>query len=237
MGDDVVDDGTWKTESDISEKERYQRYLASREWGLLKAQVKARSGGICERCKLNPSDAVHHLTYERKYNEDLADLQDTCEACHKYTHGLSDDDPVGIPVTLTGAFVSDSLLFIFFQRDDQSKSCPDNEVYTVAWNWGANELIADLTGDEELEGGTLIFKDFHLGWLLGRKYKVKLGEESSGCPMKVTSFTIDKTRERNLGEWGYPGRSFIISASGEVPLQTEPVPNKPGHYKIVRDPM
>lgn len=79
---------------DMSDKERYQRYLAGREWGLLKQQVKARSGGICERCKFIPSTAVHHITYARKYNERIEDLQDLCDDCHKYVHGLSNSDPI-----------------------------------------------------------------------------------------------------------------------------------------------
>jgi len=89
-----TDCGTWQTEADISDKERYQRYLTSREWGLLRQQVKARSGGICERCKYLPSESVHHLTYQRKYNERPEDLQDLCDGCHRFTHGLSDADPM-----------------------------------------------------------------------------------------------------------------------------------------------
>ena len=77
-----------------NEKEKYQEYLASREWGLLREQVKARSRGICERCKINPSDAVHHLTYIRKYHELLEDLQDTCDTCHEFIHGKTDCDPI-----------------------------------------------------------------------------------------------------------------------------------------------
>lgn len=78
----------------MTEKERYQQYLCSREWGLLKRAVRERCGGICERCNLNAMDSVHHLTYARKYAEKLEDLQATCEPCHKFTHGLADHDPV-----------------------------------------------------------------------------------------------------------------------------------------------
>ncbi len=88
-------DGTWKTAVQIPESERYQRYLASREWAVLKRQVKIRSGGICERCRINASVAVHHLTYARKYHEDMADLQDICQECHDFLHAKSDGDPLG----------------------------------------------------------------------------------------------------------------------------------------------
>lgn len=74
-------------------KEKYGLYLCSREWSELKEQVHARAGGTCERCKKNPIDAVHHLTYRRKYSELLDDLQGICDGCHKYTHGKSNVDP------------------------------------------------------------------------------------------------------------------------------------------------
>lgn len=81
----------WKTCTD--EKEKYQLYLASREWGVLREQVISRAGGQCERCVLSPIDAVHHLSYARKYNELPEDLQGLCSRCHSYTHGKSDEDP------------------------------------------------------------------------------------------------------------------------------------------------
>lgn len=81
----------WKTCTD--DKEKYQLYLASREWGLLRAEVHERADGQCERCVFNPIECVHHLSYARKYHEDIADLQGLCNRCHAFTHGRSDDDP------------------------------------------------------------------------------------------------------------------------------------------------
>ncbi len=77
-----------------SEKERYQRYLCSREWGLLREQVRDRCGGVCERCRKAPMSHVHHLTYVRKYNERLDDLRGLCAPCHEFTHGKSNEDPL-----------------------------------------------------------------------------------------------------------------------------------------------
>jgi hypothetical protein len=51
----------------MDERERYQRYLCGREWGVLKEAVRRRCRGICERCNHYPMDHVHHLTYARKY--------------------------------------------------------------------------------------------------------------------------------------------------------------------------
>jgi hypothetical protein len=73
--------------------EKYQAYLCSREWGLKREAVAARSGGVCERCKRNPAYAVHHLTYARKYREPLSDLIHLCEECHDFNHGRSNHDP------------------------------------------------------------------------------------------------------------------------------------------------
>lgn len=88
---------SWKTIS--SDKEKYQAYLCSREWCERRESVKRRSGGKCERCRVNAMDHVHHLTYARKYAEPLEDLQALCKECHEFTHGKSNYDPrVNAPV-------------------------------------------------------------------------------------------------------------------------------------------
>lgn len=78
----------------------YKRYLASREWALLREAVRLRAGlGIpawaadayCERCRLHRLAATHHLTYERIGHEDLNGV---CRGCHAYLSGKSEDDPV-----------------------------------------------------------------------------------------------------------------------------------------------
>ncbi|MBA3480618.1 MAG: hypothetical protein H0T51_02280 [Pirellulales bacterium] len=74
-----------------NEKEKYAAYLCSREWAVLKEAVRERSGGICERCRLLPMDATHHLT--SKYQETIEDLQAICTSCHNFTHGKSSFDP------------------------------------------------------------------------------------------------------------------------------------------------
>lgn len=76
----------------------YQRYLASREWKIKRQQVRQRSGGICERCHLNPATQCHHDTYERLGHERLEDLRDLCTACHRFVENLSTYDPLNPPV-------------------------------------------------------------------------------------------------------------------------------------------
>jgi hypothetical protein len=81
----------WKTMDEGPEK--YRAYLCSREWNQRKERVKARSGGVCERCRVNGGENVHHLTYARKYNEPLDDLLHLCRGCHEFISGVSDVDP------------------------------------------------------------------------------------------------------------------------------------------------
>ncbi len=75
------------------EREKYHHYLCSREWSLLKNAVHDRANGVCERCGQHPVDAVHHLTYERKYAEKLEDLAGWCKHCHDFIHGHALWDP------------------------------------------------------------------------------------------------------------------------------------------------
>jgi hypothetical protein len=81
----------WKHIAD--DKEKYQAYLCSREWSELREAVRKRCGGTCERCRIFPMDAVHHLTYARKYKEPVDDLQAICKYCHEFTHGKIGFDP------------------------------------------------------------------------------------------------------------------------------------------------
>jgi hypothetical protein len=104
----------WK---DITEdsREKYGLYMCSREWGERKKPVYERSGGLCERCKRNKIDAVHHLTYARLYAEPPEDLQGLCDLCHAFTHAKSDFDPTAVDeVTLEMvAFICDGKLTHF----------------------------------------------------------------------------------------------------------------------------
>jgi hypothetical protein len=77
----------------VDEREKYQAYLCSREWSKKREAVRKRCGDKCERCGINKIDAVHHLTYARKYEERIEDLQGICNGCHEFIHGKSDVDP------------------------------------------------------------------------------------------------------------------------------------------------
>lgn len=73
---------------------KYQRYLASREWSVIRERVRERSGNRCEHCCSAPQQAVHHLTYENVGNERLGDLLAVCEPCHEFLSGKSTENPL-----------------------------------------------------------------------------------------------------------------------------------------------
>lgn len=83
--------------------EKYLTYLRSAEWKKRQKAVMDRCDGICERCQKRPIDDIHHITYDRVYNENLDDLQGLCEGCHSLVHGKTNIDPllesVGVKVT------------------------------------------------------------------------------------------------------------------------------------------
>jgi hypothetical protein len=81
----------WRSITD--EKEKYAAYLCSREWAEKREAVRERAENHCERCLIGPMEACHHLTYLRKYDEQLEDLQAICNGCHEFTHGKANDDP------------------------------------------------------------------------------------------------------------------------------------------------
>jgi hypothetical protein len=81
--------------------ERYIEYLSSREWKAKRKAVKERCSNICERCHRYLVDDVHHLTYERVYNESLEDLQGLCTGCHEFLHSHTGIDPIKKSIRVT----------------------------------------------------------------------------------------------------------------------------------------
>jgi 5-methylcytosine-specific restriction endonuclease McrA len=72
-------------------KLKYEAYIKSPEWYELKLDLLAKRGCKCEKCsKPKPAQVlqIHHLTYDRLYNEQAADLEILCPICHMKTHGL-----------------------------------------------------------------------------------------------------------------------------------------------------
>lgn len=66
---------------------QYRAYMFSKKWAKKKLLLFQQRGKECEICGSIKHIHVHHLTYERVYNELLSDLQVVCSLCHSKIHG------------------------------------------------------------------------------------------------------------------------------------------------------
>jgi hypothetical protein len=64
----------------------YRQYLKGPEWDALRREALYQAGYRCEWCGKAAPLQVHHLTYDRIFNEAQADLQAICFACHEWEH-------------------------------------------------------------------------------------------------------------------------------------------------------
>lgn len=70
---------------------KYKKYIKSKEWYELKIDLLQARGCKCEKCnrELQANKLqVHHVTYERLFNERLSDLLVLCGRCHQIEHGI-----------------------------------------------------------------------------------------------------------------------------------------------------
>ncbi len=64
----------------------YKEYLKSPEWKAKREKVILRAQGICEGCREEKANHVHHTTYDHAMNEFLFELVAFCEKCHDRIH-------------------------------------------------------------------------------------------------------------------------------------------------------
>jgi len=77
---------------ELDEKRKvYYEYLKSDKWKLKREKVMLRDKNVCQACLTRTATDVHHLTYERIYNEPLFDLVAICRQCHEKIHELERD--------------------------------------------------------------------------------------------------------------------------------------------------
>jgi len=74
----------WKNITD--RKKKYKAYIISAEWAKIRADIIILRGGKCELCGKNGKQ-VHHITYERLFDEEPDDLILLCNRCHMGEHG------------------------------------------------------------------------------------------------------------------------------------------------------
>jgi hypothetical protein len=72
--------------SKIKNKFEYLYYLQSDEWKELSQRVKEKAGWKCSECGSRENLEVHHLTYDRLFNECIEDLVCLCSQCHENRH-------------------------------------------------------------------------------------------------------------------------------------------------------
>jgi hypothetical protein len=71
---------------------KYSKYLASESWKQKRLLVLQRDNFCCQDCGIDLQGKlahVHHLTYDRIFNEELSDLQTLCPECHMKEHNLA----------------------------------------------------------------------------------------------------------------------------------------------------
>jgi len=64
----------------------YHEYLATKEWKNKRDLVIERESGICQGCRAEPIEHVHHSTYTHQYDELIFQLVGLCENCHRKAH-------------------------------------------------------------------------------------------------------------------------------------------------------
>jgi hypothetical protein len=74
----------------LSHKEKYHLYLETDSWKEKRATKLNEAGYKCQLCNSESGLQVHHRTYERVFNEDLADLIVLCRGCHKKFHNIDE---------------------------------------------------------------------------------------------------------------------------------------------------
>lgn len=65
---------------------QYNEYLTTEKWRDKRRRVLERDDYMCQACLKRHATDVHHLTYERVFNEPLFDLVSVCTPCHEELH-------------------------------------------------------------------------------------------------------------------------------------------------------
>lgn len=64
----------------------YEEYLATEQWAKKRRAVLDRDKQLCQACLTRDATEVHHLTYERIFEEPMFDLVAICRPCHQKLH-------------------------------------------------------------------------------------------------------------------------------------------------------
>ncbi|AFO91729.1 hypothetical protein D1822_09875 [Phaeobacter inhibens] len=64
----------------------HEEYLASDKWAVKRRAVMERDSQRCQACLTRDATEVHHLTYDRIFEEPMFDLVAICRRCHEKLH-------------------------------------------------------------------------------------------------------------------------------------------------------
>jgi hypothetical protein len=73
----------------IDWNQRYQEYLSSYEWRIIRKNVLEIDNFKCVSCNSKSNLHIHHITYKNVGNEDTGDLLTLCSLCHKIIHQMN----------------------------------------------------------------------------------------------------------------------------------------------------
>jgi len=68
----------------------YSAYLLTPQWSARRQKALERDGHLCQGCLDAIATDVHHMTYERLFNELICDLVSLCHDCHQTCHPHKD---------------------------------------------------------------------------------------------------------------------------------------------------
>jgi len=74
------------------DKKKYYSYLESKQWLEIRVELLYTRGCKCEKCKkdFEPQKLqIHHITYDRLFNELPSDLLVVCGRCHMELHNIT----------------------------------------------------------------------------------------------------------------------------------------------------
>lgn len=73
----------------IDWNQRYQEYLSSYEWRIIRKNVLEIDNFKCVSCNSKSNLHIHHITYKNVGNENTGDLLTLCSLCHKIIHQMN----------------------------------------------------------------------------------------------------------------------------------------------------
>jgi hypothetical protein len=98
----------------------YISYLRSAEWSQLRSRLLTERGAECECCGSSKRIQLHHLTYERIFEERDEDLMLLCPICHESVERAKDEGT--IPKRGNAQMLRQKTLSLFAHRAPISKA-------------------------------------------------------------------------------------------------------------------